>query len=212
MLELLLQAHLAVKFAHLAVDAHAAKALATQVLEELGVLALATENHGCQHQRAPSLALGQDLVGNLVGGLALNHATALGTVRHAHARKEKAQVVVDLGDGAHRRARVSRRGLLIDGDGGREAVDGVEVWLVHLAQELASVAGQALDVAALALGIDGVEGKARLTRAGEARDHRELVARDAHVDVLQVVLAGAAYDYGVGCHVRWLPSLLLANL
>jgi hypothetical protein len=26
------------------------------------------------------------------------------------------------------------------------------------------------------------------------------------------VLACPAYDYGVGCHVMWLPSLLLANL
>src|SRR6201999_1818514 len=51
---------------------------------------------------------------------------------------------------------------------------------------------EALDVAALALGINGVEGERRLARAGQAGEHHQLVARDGDVDVLKVVLAGAA--------------------
>ena len=103
---------------------------------------------------------------------------------HAHAGVQQAQVIVDLGHGAHGGAGVTGRGLLVNGDGGAEAVDGVEVGLVHLAQKLARIAGKGLDVAALALGVDGVEGKARLARAGKPRDDDELVARDVDVDVL----------------------------
>jgi len=41
----------------------------------------------------------------------------------------------------------------------REALDDVDVGLLHLAQELAGVRGERLHVAALALGVDGVEGE-----------------------------------------------------
>jgi hypothetical protein len=51
--------------------------------------------------------------------------------------------------------------LLVDGDRGREALDEVDVGLVHLPQELAGVGGERLDVAALPLGVDGVEGERR---------------------------------------------------
>jgi len=57
---------------------------------------------------------------------------------------------------------VDRGFRLIDRDGRAQAVDLVDVGLLHLAKELASVRRQALDVAALALGVDRVEGEARL--------------------------------------------------
>ena len=55
-----------------------------------------------------------------------------------------------------------------------------------------SVRGQRFDVAALAFGVDGVEGERGLTGAGEAGDDREGIARDADVDVAQVMLARSA--------------------
>ena len=75
---------------------------------------------------------------------------------------------------------------------GREAGDVVDVRLLHHVEELPGVGRQALDVAALALGVDGVEGEAGLARAGEPGDHHELVARNVDVDRLQVVLARPA--------------------
>ena len=62
-----------------------------------------------------------------------------------------------------------RGGLLLDGDGGRQAVDLVDVRLLHHLEELARIGREALDIAALALGIDGVEGERGLARAGQAR-------------------------------------------
>ena len=61
------------------------------------------------------------------------------------------------------------------------------------AQELARVGREALHVAALALGVQGVEGEGRLTRAGQTGDDHELVARNIEVDILQVVRARAAH-------------------
>ena len=61
-----------------------------------------------------------------------------------------------------------------------------------LAEELSGVGGEALDVSSLSLGVERVEGEARLPRAGHAGHHDELLLRQVDVDGLEVVLAGAA--------------------
>src|SRR5665254_8862 len=62
------------------------------------------------------------------------------------------------------------------------------------AEELARVGGQGLDVAALALGVDGVEGERGFAGPGQAGDGDEAVARQPQGDVLEVVLASAGDD------------------
>jgi hypothetical protein len=79
----------------------------------------------------------------------------------------------------------------------REALDEVDVGLVHLAEELAGVRRQRLHVPALALREDRVEGQARLARAGQPREDDQRVPGQVDVDVLEVVLAGAAHDEAV---------------
>jgi hypothetical protein len=83
-------------------------------------------------------------------------------MRHADVGKQQAEVVVDLGDGAHRGARVGAGGLLFDRDRGRQALDQIDVGLLDLVQELPRVRGQRLHVAALSLRVDRVEGERRL--------------------------------------------------
>ena len=85
------------------------------------------------------------------------------------------------------------RALLVDRDRRRESVDVVDVRLLHLPQELAGIGGERFDVAALALGVDRVEGQRLLAGAGQPGDDDELVARDLDVDVLEVVLPGPAH-------------------
>jgi hypothetical protein len=99
---------------------------------------------------------------------------------------------VDFGDRADRRSRVARRGFLLDGNSRREAVDLIDVRLLHHLQELPRVSGETLDIAALALGIDGVEGERALAGAGKAGKDHQFVARQVEVDVLEVMLARAA--------------------
>ena len=165
-----------------------------QVFEQSAVLALAPPHHRGQHQEAGALVEGQDPVDDLLRALSGHRTAALGAVGLADAGVEQPEVVVHLGDGAHRGAWIARCRLLVDGDGGRQTFDEVDVGLVHLTEELAGVGGQRLDVPALALGVDGVEGQGRLAGAGQPGEHDEPVARQVERDVLQVVLARAAYD------------------
>ncbi len=116
-----------------------------------------------------------------------------GRIGRADAGEQQPQIVVDLGHGADGGARVLRRGLLLDRDRRRQARDMVDVGLFHHVEELPRIGRQAFDIAALALGIDRVEGQAGLARARQPGDHHQLVARNIHVDVLEVVFARAAH-------------------
>src|SRR5690606_22908156 len=81
---------------------------------------------------------------------------------------------------------------LVDGHRRAQALDEVDVRLVHLAEELPRVGGQRLDVPALALGEDRVEGERGLPRTGQAGEHDEAVARKLEIDAAEVVLTRAA--------------------
>ena len=175
----------------LAVDFDPRVALEPELLEELPVLAFApAHDRRHDHEFGPLLERHQ-AIDDLLLGLAGDLGPALGAVRDADPRPEQAQVVVDLGHRADGRARVARGRLLVDRDRRREPLDRVDVGLLHQAEELARVGRERLDVAPLALGVDRVEGKARLAGAREPGDHDQRVARQLNVDVLEVVLPRA---------------------
>ena len=191
-LVLLLEGRRLAELDQLAVDDRARVAARRELLEEVDELALLLrDDRGDDLVAGAGLEL-HELVGDLLHRLALDRLAADRAVRHADARPEQAHVVVDLGDRADRRARVAVGRLLVDRDRGAQALDEVDVGPVDLAEELARVGGQRLDVAALALGEDRVEREGRLARAGEAGEDDERVARNLEVDVLQIVDAGAA--------------------
>ncbi len=84
-------------------------------------------------------------------------------------------------------------GFLVDGDGRRQALDGINIGFVHLAQKLAGIGGQTLHVAPLALSKDRVEGQGALAAAADAGEHDQFVARNRQIDVAQIVLTGAPH-------------------
>ena len=141
----------------LAVDPDAGVAIPRELAEEFGVLALAATHERGEDLEAGALLLAHQPVDDLLRRLLADDRATHLAVRDADAGVEEAEVVVDLGDGAHCRARVARGGLLVDRHRGREALDEVDVRLVHLPQEHAGVGGQRLHVAPLALGEDRVE-------------------------------------------------------
>ena len=112
--------------------------------KQLAVLALAPAHDRRQHHEARALVERHHLVHDLLGRLGGDRPAAVVAVRMADPGPQQAQVVVDLGDRADRRARVARGGLLVDRDGRRQALDRVDVGLVHLPQELPRVGGQRL--------------------------------------------------------------------
>ena len=110
----------------------------------------------------------------------------------AAAGVEEAEVVVDFGGGGYGGAGVAGLFLLLDGDGGGEAVHVIDVGFFDALEELAGVGGEGFDVAALAFGVDGVEGERGFAGAGDAADDGEGVVGDVDVDALEVVGAGSA--------------------
>ena len=186
-------------------DAKAHEALRLHLREQVDEFALAVAHHRRQHHQPRVQRQRERGVDHLADVLRLQRQPVVGTERRAGAREQQAQVVVHLGDRAHRGARVVRARLLLDADRRRQALDQVDVGLVHQLQELPRVRRQALDVAALALGVQRVEGEARLARARQTGDHHQRPLGDVEVDVLQVVCAGTAdvkRPRRQGLHVR----------
>ena len=176
----------------LAVDLDALVALLHELGEFLAVLALAPAHDRRQQIEPRALGQRQDAVDHLRDGLALDRQAGRRRIGHADARPQQPHVVVDLGDGADGRARIARGGLLLDRDGRRQAVDLVDVRLLHHLQELARIGRERLDIAALALGVDGVERERGFAGTRQPGEHHQPVARNVDVDVLEIVLARAA--------------------
>jgi hypothetical protein len=179
---------------YLAVDLHAREALGAQLLELLAVLALAPAHDRRHHHEARALLERHDLVDDLLRRLRGDRAPAVEAVRLADPRPQQPQVVVDLRDRPDGRAWIARRRLLVDRDRRRQALDRVDVGLVHLPEELARVGAQRFDITTLPLGVDRVERERRLARSREPGDDDQRVAGHRHRDVFEVVLARAGDD------------------
>ena len=108
-----------------------------------------------------------------VHGIPRHRLAALAAVRPPDACEEQPQVVVDLRGGADGRAGVAGVGLLLDGHRGTDALDQIHVRLVHPLQELPCVGGEALDVPALAFGVERVECQAGLPGPADAGDDNQ---------------------------------------
>src|SRR6185437_3124949 len=151
----------------------------------------AAEMGGEEQQAALAGSLGEERGDGGIHIVALDLEVAVGTVDAAGTGEEEAEVVVDFGGGGHAGAGIAAGGFLANGDGGRDALDGIHLGLFHALEELAGVGGEGLDVAALAFGVDGIEGEAALARAADAGDDGEGVERNVHAQVLEIVEARA---------------------
>ena len=136
------------------------EALLPGILKDLQVFTLFTPDHRGQYHKTGALAQGFHPVHNLVDGLTGNLLAAFGAVGNAHPSPKQTQIIVNLRNGTHSRPRVFGGGLLINGNGGRQSVNGVHIRLVHLPQKLPGIAGKALHISSLAFRINGIKGKA----------------------------------------------------
>jgi hypothetical protein len=75
----------------------------------------------------------------------------------------------------------------------REALDLVDLGYRHLIEQPPRVGRDRLEVSPLRLGVERPERERRLAGARDPGEHDERVARQLDVDVLEVVLAGAAH-------------------
>ena len=73
--------------------------------------------------------------------------------------------------------------FLLDGNGGGQALNQIHVRLFHHLQELPRISRERFDIATLAFGVQGVKRERRFTRAGQAGNHHQLIARDVETDI-----------------------------
>ena len=144
----------------LAVDTDGEEALAAHLLEQLAIVALTAAHQRGQDEDAPSGIVVPNHVDDLLLGI-LHHGLAghiaVGTTGTG---KEQTQVVVNLSGGANGGTGILVGGLLLNADDGRQTRYLVDIGTLQAAQEVAGVGREGLNVPALALGKDGVEGQA----------------------------------------------------
>src|SRR5262245_11836421 len=200
MIAALVQRDLFVERTQFAVDARAVEAARPELFNLFFELAFAAAHDRREDHHA--LAFGQflDVLNDLVGGLARHRPPAVVAMRLAYRGEEQPQVIVYLGDGADGRTRAAAGSLLFYRDGGRQPFDRINVRLFELFEELPRVSREGFDVAALALGVDRVEGQRGFAGTAQTRDDGQTVARYLQVDVFQVVLARAAHSDAVNSH------------
>ncbi len=151
--------------------------LGLQQLQHLGFAEVLRHVDREGDQQALVWLFGQCLV-NRLGRVAHHRLAAAAAVELGGAREEQLEVVVQLGHRADRGARGAHRVGLVDGDGRRDALDRVDLRLVHAVEELPRVGAEGLDVAALALGVERVEDERGLPRARNAGHHDQFPGRD----------------------------------
>ena len=102
------------------------------------------------------------------------------TARFADRCEQQVQVAGDVGHRSDRRARIAGDGLLLDRNDRREAEHEIDVGLGDLGDEALGEGRERLEIAALPLGVDGVERETRLPGARQPGDHDEAVAGNLH--------------------------------
>ncbi len=132
-----------------------------------------------------------DFIHDVFDAAALDFAVANRTMRDADTGEEEAKIIVNFGDGRDGRTRVAAGRLLVNRNGRGEAGDHVDVGFIHDAEEHAGIARKTFDVATLTFGVNRVEGEAGLSGAGKAGNHDKFIAWNIHVEIFEVVLAGA---------------------
>src|SRR6266480_6097025 len=113
-------------------------------------------------------------------------------MRLTDSRKQDPQIIVDFSGGRDCRSWIGAGAALLDGNGRRQSLNKIDIWLFHLIEELPRIRGETLDVSALPLGIKSVESQRRFSRTTQSGNDDQLLPWNLHVEVLEIVLAGTA--------------------
>ena len=173
-------------------------ALASRPLGQIGVQALAVvdERREQLHRVAPVCFA--DARDDGLETLRRHRHIAGGAVLGAQLHVDQAQEVVQLGERGHRALAPAPAGALLDGHRGRDAEDGIHLGPRRRLHELTGIGVERFQIAPLPLAEEDVEGQRGLARSGHPGDHRKALARDVHIDVLEVVLAGVPDAHRAG--------------
>ena len=165
-------------------------------LEDVEVLPLPSANQGRQEQNFPPGRKRHHVSGHLLGRLAMDEQPALRAMGRAQLGEKQPEVVINFRDRADRAPRAGLAWPLVDGHGGRKALDQVDLGPLELIEELPGVAGKTLDVAPLSLGENGVKRQRAFPRPAHPREHDEPIAGDVQIHGLKIVRARTANHDG----------------
>ena len=177
---------------HLAVDHHPLKPLLGHQLELLGQPHFFGERQLEGNQRIGGTITGplarlhplQHRLPNTIRRLSMDRVSALTAMGASDVRPHDLHVVANLRHGPHRTACGTDRIALLDGDRRRDILDPIHRGLVHPVEELSSVGGERLDVAALPLRIEGIEGQRAFAGSAQTCHHDPLPQRQVEVETL----------------------------
>ncbi|MCG3120365.1 MAG: hypothetical protein ALAOOOJD_03028 [bacterium] len=176
-------------FFDFAIDAHAHIAFAAGGIKNLAILAFAPAHHRRQHLEFGAGRQFQNCIDHLLHSLALDFFAAIVAVRHADARKQQTQIVVDFRHRADGRARVAAAGFLLNRNGRRQALDVIDIRLFHQSEKLPRIRRQGFDIAALAFRVNRVKRQRRFAGTGKSGDDHQLVAGNFDINIFEIVLA-----------------------
>ena len=106
------------------------------------------------------------------GSLADGGLVRFGIADFAELRVKQPDELKNLRDGGDGAFSAAARDPLLDGDGRRNAGDGIDIGTFQLLDELPGVGVEAVEITALALGEKEVEGEGRFARAAQVRSRR----------------------------------------
>ena len=187
MAKLLVQRGRFVEIIELPIHLDALEALLAQLEHLFAVFAFAIANDGGQKITAGALFEAHHTVHHILDLLRFDGQTCCRAVRRADPCEQQAHVVVDFGDRADGGARVFGCRLLLNRDRRTETRDVVHIGFLHHIKKLTRVGAEAFDIAALAFSVDRIEGEAGLSGPRQAGDHHQFIARNIHVNGLQIV-------------------------
>src|SRR5258706_3983190 len=159
---LFIQVDLIAQIVNLAIDAHTYIAGTAHLLKDIFILTLTPLNEWGKQENARPLRQTKDRIDDLLDGLPADLAPTYRTMGMTNTSIEQAQIVIDLGNCANSRARVMGCTFLVDRDSRREAIDMIDIRLLHLIQKLAGIGRERFDIATLALGKNGIKSQAAL--------------------------------------------------
>src|SRR4030066_1660387 len=152
------------------------------------MLTFAVSDQWRQNHDAAALRYFPDGIHDLLHCLTRDFPAAFRAMGMTDASKKKAQVIIGFGQRAYGRPGIMGRSLLVEGYGRAKAFNVIDVRFLHLPQKLTGIGGKGLYVAALPLGIYGIESQRAFPRAGNTGDNHQFVPGDNDVYIFEVVL------------------------
>jgi len=134
----------------------------------------------------------EEMVDHLLGGRREEGAAGFGVVGGAVGGEKDAEVIVDFRGGGEGGSARAAGVALLDRQGGGETLDGVDPRSRETLEVEPGVGGEAFEVAALALGVNGVEREGGFAGTRRTGEDNEAVLGDVEIESGEVVLAGAA--------------------